>query len=225
MTGMTWIKICGITGKRDAAAIAEMGSDCLGFIFSTDSPRRIELDQAGEILEGLEGISRAGVFVNEKIEKIKRYIDILDLDFVQLSGDEGLDYLRKLKDVIGKVNIIKALRLKKAGGKNESGTAEGYLEFADYILLDSYDKYQYGGTGETIDWERVKGIVEPEKLIVSGGLYHENADKVVEILRPYGVDASSRLEVSPGIKDLEMVRRFIKTVKDFERLDQKKYDR
>jgi phosphoribosylanthranilate isomerase len=217
---MTWIKICGITRKSDAEAIAEMGADCMGFIFSTDSPRRIELGQAEEILEGLEGISRTGVFVNENIEKIKRYSDFLSLDFVQLSGDEDLTYIERLRDIAGKVYIIKVLRLKKAGEKEASRIAEKYLEFADYILLDSYDKYQYGGTGKTIDWERVKGIVEPEKLIVSGGLYHGNAGRAVEILRPYGVDASSRLEVSPGIKDLEKVRKFIKTVKDFERLDE-----
>jgi phosphoribosylanthranilate isomerase len=222
---MVWIKICGITQRKDAEAIAEMGADCIGFIFSTDSPRRIELDQAREILEGLEGISRAGVFVNENIEKIKSHIDFLRLDFAQLSGGEGLEYVKKLRDVVGKVKIIKALRLKKAGDGKISRTAEGYLEFADYILLDSYDKYRYGGTGKTIDWVKVKGIVEREKLIVSGGLYHGNTGMAVEILRPYGVDASSRLEVSPGIKDLGKVRKFIKTVKDLKRLDQEKNDR
>ena len=216
---MTWIKICGITQRKDAEAIVEMGADCMGFIFSTDSPRRIELDQVGEILKGLKGISRAGVFVNEKIEKIKSHIDSLDLDFVQLSGDEDLDYIKKLKDIKEKINIIKALRLKKAGNEEASRVAEKYLEYADYILLDNYDKYQYGGTGKTIDWEKVKDIVEPEKLIVSGGLYHGNAGRATEILRPYGVDASSRLEVSPGVKDMEMVKKFIKTVKVFKGLD------
>jgi phosphoribosylanthranilate isomerase len=219
MAGMTWIKICGITRKSDAAAIAELGADCLGFIFSTDSPRRIGPGQAREISEGLEGISKAGVFVNENIEKIKSHIGVLGLDFVQLSGDEDLDYIKKLKDITGKVKIIKVLRVKKGGDAGASRIAEKYLEFADHILIDSYNKYQYGGTGKTVDWDKVKGIVEPEKLIVSGGLYHGNAAKAIEILRPYGVDASSRLEVSPGVKDLEMVGRFIKKVKDFERLN------
>jgi phosphoribosylanthranilate isomerase len=144
---------------------------------------------------------------------------------VQLSGDEDLEYVKELRDMVGKVKIIKALRLKKAGEEEASRTAEEYLEFADYILIDSYDKYQYGGTGKTIDWKRVKGIVEPEKLVVSGGLYHGNAGMAVEILRPYGIDASSLLEATPGVKDLEKVRKFIKTVKDFERLDQGKNDR
>ncbi len=212
---MTWTKICGINKKSDAEAIAKMGADCIGFIFSTDSPRRIQLGQAKRILKGSGNIYRAGVFVNEKVEKIKSHIDYLGLDYVQLSGDEGLDHIRKLKDAAGEVKIIKTLRLKKTGSQEASGIARKYLEYADYILLDSYDKYQYGGTGRTIDWEKVKGIVEPKKLIVSGGLYHGNAGKAIEILGPFGVDASSRLEASPGVKDLEMVKRFIKTVKGF----------
>lgn len=213
MAGKTWIKICGITRKSDAAAIRDIGADCLGFIFSTGSPRRIELDKAVEILEGLEGISRAGVFVNEKIEKIKSHIDHLGLDIVQLSGDEDLDYISKLKEILGRIKIVKALRLKNAGDEDAAAIAKKYLEFADYVLLDSYDKYQYGGTGKTIDWERVKGIAEPDKLIVSGGLYHGNAGKAIQVLEPFGVDASSRLEASPGVKDMDMVERFVKRVR------------
>ena len=71
---MAWIKICGIKTKADAGAVADMGADCLGFIFSTDSPRRIELGQAREIIEGAGNISRAGVFVNEEHGKDNKAI-------------------------------------------------------------------------------------------------------------------------------------------------------
>lgn len=219
---MVWIKICGITRKQDAEAAAAMGADCLGFIFSTDSPRRIGPVQAGKAAAGLKGISRAGVFVNEKIEKIKSHIDLLGLDYVQLSGDEDLSYLRKLKNITGPVRVIKAIRLKRNGYSEAGRMAEKYLEYADFLLLDSYDRYQYGGTGKTMDWEKAKDIAEPGRIIISGGLYHGNAGKALGVLDPFGVDASSRLETSPGIKDPQKVRKFIEAVRSLERQDQEK---
>jgi phosphoribosylanthranilate isomerase len=219
---MVWIKICGITSRQDAEAAAAMGADCLGFVFSTDSPRRIGPAQAEKITGGLKGISRAGVFVNEKIEKIKSYIDLLGLDHVQLSGDEDLSYLRKLKCIAGTVRVIKAIRLKRNGYEEAGRIAEKYLEYADCLLLDSYDRYQYGGTGKTMDWEKAKDIAEPGRTIISGGLYHGNVGKALGALDPFGVDASSRLETSPGIKDLQKVRKFIEPVRRLERQDQVK---
>jgi len=219
---MVWIKICGITSRHDAEAAADMGADCLGFIFSTDSPRRIGPDRAGEILEGLEGVSAAGVFVNEKIEKIKSHIDLLDLDHVQLSGDEDIEYIIRLKHIAEKAIIIKALRLKKPADEGASKIVDKYLGYADFILLDSYDRHQYGGTGKTMDWEKAKGIAEPGRIIISGGLYHGNVGKALGALDPFGVDASSRLETSPGIKDMQKVRKFIEAVRILERQGQEK---
>jgi phosphoribosylanthranilate isomerase len=199
-----------------------MGADCLGFVFSTDSPRRIEPGQAGKISGGLKGISRAGVFVNEKIEYIESHIDLLGLDHVQLSGEEDPAYVRKLKDIVGAVKVIKAIRLKKTGHKEAGRMAAKYLEYADYLLLDSYDRHQYGGTGKTMDWEKAKGMAEPGRLIISGGLYHGNAGKALGIIGPFGVDASSRLEASPGVKDHKKLQKFIEAVRSLERQDQEK---
>ena len=219
---MVWIKICGITGREDAKVVTDMGADCLGFIFSTDSPRRIELGQAREIVDAVRNIPKAGVFVNEKIGKILKYINVLGLDYVQLSGDEDISYIRELKQEISEVKIVKALRLKKDESRDSNKAIEKLLKYADHILLDSFDKYKYGGTGKTIDWEGIKGLIEPERLIVSGGLYHGNVSRALEVLRPFGADASSRLEESPGKKDLDKVQRFIKKVRFFEEQDKGK---
>lgn len=210
---MTWIKICGITRREDAETAVRAGADCLGFIFSTDSPRRIGPGLAGEILFGLEGISRAGVFVNENMEKIIEYIGLLGLDHVQLSGDEGPEYVKELKDMAGEVRVIKALRLKKTAGRSAGVKGERYLQHADFLLLDSYDRHRYGGTGKTIDWKGIKERVDPKRLIVSGGLHEGNVCQALEILRPFGVDASSGLESAPGIKDPDKIERFIKAVR------------
>lgn len=214
---MTWIKICGITSRPDAEAITEMEADCMGFIFSTNSPRRIGPERAKEIVAGLASISRAGVFVNEKIDRIKSHVDLIGLDYVQLSGDEDISYMAELKKNIGRAGLIKALKLKKKGSEEMLKTAERYLEHADYLLLDSYDKDRYGGTGKMLDWNSMRGLFDPEKLIISGGLHSGNVSLALEILDPFGVDASSLLEVRPGIKDRVKVQEFIEAVRAFKR--------
>ena len=111
---MVWIKICGITNSEDATGISCLGVDAIGFVLSTNSPRRMEPDAAGKIITALrsEGIRvpAAGVFVNEKIERITQWVKLLGLDYIQLSGDEEEDYIEDLRTRSGKIKIIKAIR-------------------------------------------------------------------------------------------------------------------
>ena len=206
---MVWIKICGITSRRDAEAVSGVGADSLGFIFSTDSPRKISLWQAKDAVKGACGTSRTGVFVNEDPGKLLEYSNVLDLDYIQLSGEEDLSYVKDLKKNLGDIKVIKALRIGKQYPDDMKRKIEAFLEFADYILFDSYHRYKYGGTGKTLDWGSARGLADPERLIVSGGLDHENVCHALDMLAPFGVDASSRLEVSPGKKDLKKVQLFI----------------
>jgi phosphoribosylanthranilate isomerase len=120
-----------------------------------------------------------------------------------------------LKQVAPDSKIIKAFRVKRDDPGDIDKIKDDFLEYADYILLDSYDKDKYGGTGKTIDWQGIKGLVDPRRLIISGGLDHNNVPRAIGTLDPFGVDSSSRLESSPGKKDLEKVERFIKTVRGF----------
>ena len=210
---MVWIKICGITSRADAEAISDMGADSLGFIFSTDSPRRVGLEKAKKVLKGARNISKTGVFVNEDIKKLVEYKNVLDLDFIQLSGDEGISYIEDLKNNLEDIKIIKSFRLRKDDFSDIKREIGNFLEFADYVLFDSYHKYKYGGTGKSIDWEGVRNLADPERLIISGGLDHENVSRALSLLDPFGVDASSRLEVSLGKKDLGKVRLFITVVR------------
>jgi phosphoribosylanthranilate isomerase len=212
---MVWIKICGITTRTDAEAVSGMGADSLGLVFSTGSPRRIGMEQAQEIRKGAGGASGTGVFVNEEIRKILECVRELQLDYVQLSGDEEVSYIKELKQVLPEVKVIKALRIKKDNGGDYKNMMDDLLEYADLILLDSYHKDKYGGTGKTIDWSVIKDLVDSKRLIVSGGLDPENVLQALNTLDPFGVDASSRLEASPGKKDLGKVERFIKTVRGF----------
>jgi phosphoribosylanthranilate isomerase len=220
---MIWIKICGITNLEDAKKISELDADAMGFILSTDSPRRIENSRAKKIIRSVrknnKNIYLVGVFVNEKIEKVLRDSDDLDLDMVQLSGDENREYLKTLYGRSGDVKIIKALRIKNESqsGRTELGKdIHKMKKYTDFILLDSYSKDIYGGTGVSFDWDIARDYNRTVPIILSGGLDAENIEKAIKTAKPFGVDASSKLEIYPGKKDISKVSEFIKTLRSME---------
>lgn len=215
---MVWIKICGITRASDGEAISSMGADCLGFIFSTDSPRKISLEKAKNVVGNIGKVEKAGVFVNEKAAMVIKYVEQLGLDHAQLSGDEDIDYIKEIRRAAPRVNIIKAIRVREDSAVSDLREAiKDFNTAADYILLDSFDKDKYGGTGKTIDWNLAKDLAGAEKLILSGGLGYGNIYKALCAVEPSGIDASSKLEAAPGIKNLESVEKFIDEVRRYEK--------
>lgn len=217
---MVWIKICGITNIDDAKSISELRVDAMGFVLSADSPRRVEIITVYRIIEALRTrenkISMVGVFVNEEIRKVLNDYRSLRLDYIQLSGDEDMDYLKDLKEKAKDIKIIKSIRIKK---KSESYKAkinkkvDKLKEYADFILMDSYSKNVYGGTGVSFNWDIVKDYYREIPVILSGGLDAENVRQAVDIVKPFGVDASSKLEIYPGKKDIDKVTKFINVLK------------
>jgi phosphoribosylanthranilate isomerase len=219
---MVWIKICGITNEEDALKISDLGADALGFILSTESARKIEPDKAKELIlatkdkfinvRDKKGPSFVGVFVNENIGKVTEIAEKIGLDYIQLSGDETLDYLKKIKKHNKNIKLIKLIRVKD----NVSSFAvisKQMLEFkkvADFFLLDTFKENIYGGTGKSFNWELVKGLSEDFPVILAGGLDCENVAEAIQIVKPFGIDASTRLEESPGKKDIRKVEIFIK---------------
>jgi phosphoribosylanthranilate isomerase len=192
----------------------------MGFILSADSPRRVEVITAYRIIEALRArenkISMVGVFVNEEVRRVLNDYRSLRLDYIQLSGDEDRDYLKDLKEKSKDIKIIKSIRIKN---KSESYRAKinkkvGKLkEYSDFILMDSYSKNVYGGTGVSFNWDIVKDYYREIPVILSGGLDAENVRQAVDIVKPFGVDASSKLEIYPGKKDIDKVTKFINVLK------------
>ncbi|HEY0319972.1 MAG TPA: phosphoribosylanthranilate isomerase [Pyrinomonadaceae bacterium] len=203
---MVRVKICGITNLEDACAAVEAGADALGFNFYPRSPRYISRLDARRIIEQLPpDILTVGVFVNEaEPEALARMAEESNVGAVQLHGDESPAYCRAL----GNLYVIKALRVA------EAFVPESVLEYeTEAILLDAFDRRERGGTGRTFDWDiarRVRALVP--KLYLAGGLSVENVSEAIETVRPYAVDACSRLESTPGRKDPERVRSFISAV-------------
>ena len=216
---MTLIKICGITNLEDARAAIAAGADMLGFNFYRPSPRFIEPSQAreiiGELRLGLEGSPKSatmvGVFVDEgSPEALVRIARESGVDAGQLHGDESVEFCRAVKRIWqDDVLIIKALHVGAHFDPREIGTFE-----ADAIMLDSFHTQLRGGTGHVIDWSVARRAREAfPRLILAGGLSPENVAEAIAEVQPFAVDACSALESSPGRKDPERIRAFVRAVR------------
>jgi len=206
---MTKVKICGITNLEDATLSAKFGADALGFNFYKKSARYILPAKAKEIcVEIPKRILKVGVFVNESLDRICEVAKLVSLDAIQLHGDERVEFVKELK-VRTNLEIIKAFRV------SEDFQPEDVLQFkADAVLLDSFSKKEYGGTGEIFDWTIAKRVCEiVPRLYLAGGLRAENVALAIEKVSPFAVDACSSLESEKGFKNPQKVRDFIFSVK------------
>jgi len=204
---MAQVKICGITNLDDAQIAQEAGADMLGFVFA-DSPRRIDPAVAGDIISKLsKDVKIVALFCNEEADKVFEVIDNLPrVDFIQFHGDETPEYCEDFKGN----RIIKALRIRD----HESLKQISRYRKVKYVLLDSFKKDQYGGTGTTFDWELAKKAkVYNVPIFLSGGLNPDNVKRAIDVVDPFCVDVSSGVEESPGKKDLDLVHKFVAQAK------------
>ncbi len=198
------VKICGITNYKDAMAAIDMGADLIGFNFYRKSPRYIEPAKAAKIISKLPGfIDTAGVFVNESIEHIQETMDMCQLNWVQLHGDEDPQFCREF--LSHNVKIMKAIRV-----KDQSDVQRAEEFFTDAILLDAFDPKKYGGTGISFDWNIIGHI--GKRIFLAGGINPDNAEKAVE-LGVYGIDVCSGVEIRPGKKDHRKMKKLFENIR------------
>ena len=199
------IKVCGITSEEAARAAVEAGVDHLGLIFCP-SPRRVTEERAAE-LTGSVPAAWVGVFAHESPDEVARTARALGLAAVQLHGGESPEECRAVRELAG-VPVWKAVSAAREGEE------DGYEAAVDALLLDA----RGGGSGLTLDWARVGERYPTSRRIVpillAGGLSPENVARAIEEARPDGVDASSRLETSPGMKDPRRVAEFVRRARD-----------
>jgi phosphoribosylanthranilate isomerase len=201
------IKICGITSVNNAQAAVRAGADALGFMFYADSPRHVSPDLAADIIRRLPPfVAKVGVFVNAPLETVHHITLQCSLDTLQFHGDESPDYCSSLS--ISACKRIKAIRVR------DQDSLKGLTPYADKVdafLLDSYDPNQLGGTGARFNWDlAVQAKAAGRPVILAGGLNPDNIAEAVQQVAPYGVDVSSGVEVSPGIKDADSMERFVR---------------
>jgi len=208
---MVRVKICGITSAADAQAAIEAGANLLGFNFYEKSPRHIAEDQAAEIRARLpKKIKAVGIFVNRLPADVIALRSSLELDAVQLHGDESPETVAEIAPV---VPVIKAFRVEP---EFPLTTLDKYAR-AFAFLFDAAHTDQYGGTGRTTDWDVARRASSSHRIILAGGLKVENVAAAVRIVRPYGIDVASGVETSPGKKDHGLLREFIQEVRRAER--------
>lgn len=201
------IKICGINTKE--SAVASHGAKYIGFVFCEDSPRFIQPDVVKRIIPYLsKGQKKVGLFVNEKIDLIKKITLDLELDMIQLHGDENESFIRKLKLLTNR-KIIKAIPIKTV---EDVKIFEEFKNSCDMILFDTKTNNQFGGTGTSFDWKLLKNFKTSKKWMLAGGLNINNIKEALKAAKPDIVDISSGVEKERGMKCEEKIRNFIKYV-------------
>lgn len=211
-----WIKICGIRDLTTARDVARLQPSAIGLNFYRESPRWIAFETAAEIVEALPGeLEKVGLFVNAGPDEVISACDRCRLMTVQLHGDESPQMLGELATERPDVRLIRAVRLGTDGLDPLARHLEACSQLGVKIsacLLDARVEGMYGGTGKTVPWETVAGEYQKgdwPPLILAGGLTADNVAEAIDVVRPWGVDVSSGVEQSPGVKDVEKVAAFI----------------
>ena len=203
---MTKVKICGITNYEDAAHAAILGADYIGFNFYELSPRHVDESEVKKFIGRLpKNVKKVGVFVNQNLDKVKKIVKALDLDLIQLHGDETQDYCSKLKAETKK-HIIKAFRIRS---KEDIKKISNYN--VDFLMFDAYKEEMFGGTRKTFDWKIINGVNKP--FFLSGGLNPKNVKEAIRTAKPYAVDAASSVEETLRKKDYKKMEKFIEAAK------------
>ncbi|WP_420581488.1 phosphoribosylanthranilate isomerase [Reichenbachiella sp.] len=200
------IKVCGIRNRSNLTFLNESDVDFIGFIFYNKSKRYFEEgDIGGEIVSAKQ---KVGVFVNETIDNVVRLAQSHELNYVQLHGDETPEYCKALKK--------KGFKLFKAFSVYDELPTDlfSYEAVVDCFLFDTKG-VSYGGNGTQFDWSVLEQYKMNKPFILSGGIGLEDVSSLMELNHPqlYAVDVNSRFEISPGQKDEQALKEFIKELK------------
>ena len=216
-----WIKICGNTSLEDARFAADSGADAVGFVFAP-SPRRVDADLVRSITNQLPPqLEKYGVFVDAGFEEIVSTVATCGLTGVQIhrSPDELLPsrLRRHFAHSPGRIQILKVLHYKNQAFAQQ--LADLCRDDAvDGVLVDSSTERAVGGTGTSFNWLEARDTflrTAPHlRLIAAGGLAPENVKQAIQILRPWGVDVVSGVEIAPGKKDPQRVLAFIRSAQE-----------
>lgn len=199
------VKICGLTTVEDAVVAAEAGADAVGLVLYKESPRCISVEQAQAIIRELPPfVTTVGLFVNQPTHWVRVMADRCGVDTFQFQGDETPEYC----DAFG-LRAIKAIRVQDAASLDRM---REYRVRA--FVLDAYREGEYGGTGQTFDWNLAVAAKAHGRIILAGGLTPENVAEAIRRVRPFAVDVSSGIEGPvKGIKDHGKIRAFIQAAK------------
>jgi phosphoribosylanthranilate isomerase len=212
------VKICGLSTRETLDAALDAGADMVGFVFFPPSPRHLALDTARALGQrvGRRAI-KAALTVDADDATLSGIVEVLQPDILQLHGHETAARVSEIKRKFGR-EVMKALPVESEA---DLAALSSYAAVCDRILFDARppkDATRPGGLGTAFDWRLLEHLDLNLPFMVSGGLYAGNVAQAIRITRAGGVDVSSGVERAPGVKDVEMIRDFIRAARATEEL-------
>lgn len=205
----TRAKICGITRLKDIQAVVNAGADAIGFVFYPPSPRSVTAEQAKVLVQAMPAyVQSVGLFVNHPIEQIIEAVTMAKIDILQFHGDESPEQCQWIAKQVAR-RWYKAIQVKPdldVVAEIEKYQAAG----ASAVLLDAWHPDLKGGTGHCFDWTTFPKLNIP--LILAGGLNPDNIEQAILTTQAYAVDVSGGVESAKGIKDQQLIERFMQGV-------------
>jgi phosphoribosylanthranilate isomerase len=203
------VKVCGITQEEQLVKLHQVGVTFAGLIFYPKSQRYVLRHMTTSQIKKENNVNKVGVFVNASIEEVLQMVDECRLHMVQLHGDETPRYCEKIADYI---SVVKAFRVSESD--NIGWRIKDYMDVCDMFMFDT-EGAGYGGTGKKFDWNKLKEVTVGKPYFLSGGIEPgdvqrlKDFEKSPEAKALFAIDINSRFETIPGIKDLDLVKKFI----------------
>lgn len=197
-----------MTQQEQVNSLADLGINFAGFIFYPKSPRYVFREMTATQIKRINNINKVGVFVNAPMDEVLHLVDECRLQMVQLHGDETPKYCDRLADY---VSVVKAFRL--SDNDSVEWMVRPYEDVCDQYLFDTMGA-GYGGTGKKFDWTVLKGLQINKPFFLSGGIEAGDEEQIKAFAKEpvakdlFAIDINSKFEVSPGVKNLELVKHF-----------------
>ena len=222
MNSQPKIKICGVRDGDTAFVVASSGADYFGVVLVEGVRRQLTPFRAQEVVRDFRIRARdhrvkrlrqkatqvVGLFRNQDARWVNTTARRVDVDYVQLNGEEDEAYMRAMWKP-----VIRQVRIRTDWSREQlSDIVDHHLSMDRIVLLDRYDEDQPGGTGKMFDWSIAEGIADRNGVLLAGGLHSGNVSSALQELKPWGVDVSTGVETD-GIKDHSKIRAFIETAK------------
>jgi phosphoribosylanthranilate isomerase len=207
------VKICGLSTRETLDVALDAGADMVGFVFFPPSPRHLSLAAARDLGKQTKGsAAKVALTVDADDATIANIVEALQPDILQLHGKETVARVRDIKQKFG-LQVMKVIAVETAA---DLGGLPAYADVADRILFDArapHEATRPGGLGAVFDWRVLEKVELKLPYLVSGGLDAQNLAEAVRVTRAGGIDVSSGVERSPGIKDPEMIRAFVRAAR------------
>jgi phosphoribosylanthranilate isomerase len=207
------VKICGLSTRETLEVALDAGADMVGFVFFPPSPRHLSLEAGRDLGRQVKRRAlKVALTVDADDATLDNIMDALSPDILQLHGKESVARLRDIKQRFGRP-VMKAVPVATA---TDLAVLPGYVAVADRILFDARapkDATRPGGLGAPFDWHLLENLDLKLPYMVSGGLHADNVAEALRVTRAGGVDVSSGIESTPGVKDPELIKAFIRAAR------------